>query len=72
MAIQKGKMSFSNAAYTILKTAKRPLGPAKIAELAIERGIIETSSKRPAATMASRLLGDDRFVSAGSGKWMLK
>lgn len=68
----KGKMSFSDAAYKVLKSEKKPLSPTEVVELAIRRRLIETESKRPGATMAARLWSDDRFVSVGAGKWTLK
>ena len=72
MALIEGKMSFSNAAYEILKTSRKPLTPTEIVELAIGRGLIKTRSSRPGGTMASRVWADKRFVSAGSGKWKLE
>jgi len=72
MARSEGKMSFSNAAYEILKTSKTPLGPKEIADKAIEKRLIVSKSKRPGATMAGRLWSDKRFVSAGDGKWILR
>jgi len=68
----KGKMSFSDAAYEVLKSENRPLSPTEVVALAIKRKLIGTESKRPGATMAARLWSDDRFVSVGSGKWNLK
>jgi hypothetical protein len=66
-------MSFSNAAYKVLKSSKTPLKPTEVVKIAIEKGFIETNSKRPGATMAARLWGDKkRFVSVGSGKWTIK
>lgn len=67
-----GRMSFANAAYEVLKSAKKPLTPTRVVQEALKRGLIETNSKRPGATMAARLWLDPRFVSAGSGKWTLK
>lgn len=34
-----GAMSFSDAAYKVLKSSKTPLKPTKIAEIAIEKGL---------------------------------
>lgn len=68
----EGRMSFSDAAYEILKSAKTPLGPKEVVDKAIKKGLIVTKSKRPAATMAGRLWSDKRFVSVGSGKWSLR
>jgi len=67
----EGEMSFSDAAYEILKSEKHPMGPTDIVEKAIEKGLIKTNSKRPGATMAGRLWSDKRFISAGSGTWKL-
>jgi len=72
MANVLGQMSFSDAAYEVLKSGKRPLTPTDIAQEAIKKGLLRTNSKRPGATMAARLRSDKRFVSAGSGKWTLK
>lgn len=72
MARIKGKMSFSNAAYEILKSEKKPLSPKEVFELAIKKGLITSEGKTPKASMAARLWSDKRFVSAGSGKWTLK
>ena len=72
MPTPKGKMSFSNAAYEILKTSKVPLKPTEIADKALQKGLILTQSKRPGATMAGRLWSDERFVNAGSGTWKLR
>jgi len=72
MAKVAGRMSFSDAAYRILKYAKIPLTPTEIADRAVKKGLIMTSSKRPGATMGGRLRYDKRFVSASSGKWTLK
>jgi len=68
----KGKLSFSDAAYEVLKAEKKPLSPTEVVELAIKKKLIGTESKRPGVTMAARLWSDERFVSAGSGKWTLK
>ena len=68
----KGKLSFTKASYEVLKAAKNPLSPNEIVNLAISQGLIETESKRPGATMASRLWSNDQFVNVGSGKWTLK
>ena len=67
-----GRMSFRDAAYEILKSSKKPLGPSDIAREAIKRKLIKTNSKRPGGTMGARVRSDKRFVSAGSGKWTLR
>jgi len=71
MAKIEGEMSFSSAAYEVLKTSETPLSPKEIVDKAIEKGLITTHSKRPAATMAGRLWANKRFLSAGNGKWKL-
>lgn len=65
-------MSFSNAAYEILKSEKRPLSPKEVWELATKKGLVATEGKTPRASMAARLWSDKRFVSSGSGKWTIK
>ena len=71
MAKIEGQMSFSNAAYEVLKTSKVPLSPKEIVDEAIEKGLITTHSKRPEATMAGRLWANKRFIRVGNGKWKL-
>ena len=72
MPSPKGKMSFSNAAYEVLKTERKPLSPKQVIELAIKKGLIVTEGKTPRSSMAARLWAGERFVSAGGGKWELK
>jgi len=68
-----GSMSFTEAAYKVLKYSKMPLKPTEVVEIAIKKGFIVTNSKRPGATMAARLWGDrERFVSVGGGRWTIK
>ena len=72
MAKILSKLSFSDAAYEILKAQKQPLTPSEIVDIAIRKGLIITNSKRPGGTMAARVWADKRFVSAGNGRWTLE
>jgi DNA-directed RNA polymerase delta subunit len=69
---RRGTMSFSDAAYNILKSAKAPMTPTQIAQQAVEMRLVVTNSVRPDATMASRMRNDERFVRVGDGNWKLK
>ena len=72
MAKQKGKYSFSNAAYFLLRENGRPMFPSAITKEALAKGLIKTSSKRPEATMGARIRGDGRFETVGGGRWKIK
>ena len=50
-------MTFLEAAEAVLRTAKRPLTVHEITELALERGLVQTHGKTPAATMSAALYG---------------
>jgi len=50
--------SFKEAAYQILREAKRPLKPSEIAKIAVQRKLVETQGKTPEATMGARLYTD--------------
>ena len=70
------KNSFKDAAYTILKEAKRPLKFGEISKLAIQRGIIESSGKTPEASMGAQLYTaikskDSVFVQLGKNQFGL-
>ena len=72
------KYSFKEAAAKILKEADEPLSAKEITELAIEKGLIETSGATPEATMAAQLYTDinkstsSEFKKVGKGKFALK
>ena len=68
----KGRKSFCEAAYEILKRENRPMSPREICDLAIKRRLIVTNSERPSGTMAARLWKSKRFESIGSGKWIIR
>ena len=69
-----GKLSFTEAAYQVLKSEKKPLTPTEVVKIAIKRKLIVSNSKRPAATMAGRLYSNrgKRFESVGSGRYVIK
>ncbi|OKL38956.1 restriction endonuclease [Pontibacter flavimaris] len=72
------KVSFKEAAIQILNEADEPLSSQQIVEIALERGIIETSGATPEATMAAQLYTDinknkhSKFKKVGKGKFALK
>lgn len=72
MAKKKGRLSFTDAAYEVLKDQGRSITLSEITDLAISQGLIKTESKRPKATMGARLRNDKRFIRAGEGKWTLR
>ena len=73
--------SKTEAAYKILKEAKRPLHVAEIVKIAIAKKMIKTKGKTPESTLAVDLLLENRrkteqgiklrFVKVGSGTWGL-
>lgn len=72
-------MSFSEAAYQILKRTGLSLSADEITSAALSGGLISTSGKTPSATMSARLYMDikdkgnaSRFVKAEKGKFALK
>ncbi len=58
--------TFKQAAYEILKTAKKPLHYTEITRLALESGILETEGSTPEATMISQLTTDIKIKSDAS------
>jgi hypothetical protein len=73
------KNTFFEAAQKVLKEKGMPLKVEEITNLAIERGMINTSGKTPAATMGARIYIDIKnkgnkslFVKFGRGKFGLK
>ena len=72
------KMSFKDTAYSILKSAKEPLSAQEIADRAMQKGILSTDGKTPAATMGAQLYIDinknkkTRFKKAGRGMFSLR
>ena len=72
-------MTFTDAAYRILKDNKEPMHYKKITEQALKRDYIETEGKTPEATMTARISHEikkkgekSRFVRAGRGIYGLK
>jgi DNA-directed RNA polymerase delta subunit len=73
--------SKTEAAYKILKEAKKPLHVAEIVKIAIAKKMIRTKGKTPESTLAVDLLLENRrkdkqgiktrFVKIGSGTWGL-
>jgi hypothetical protein len=73
--------SKTEAAYKILKEAKKPLHVAEIVKIAIAKKMIKTKGKTPESTLAVDLLLENRrkteqgiklrFVKVGSGTWGL-
>jgi len=48
-------MTFLQAAEEVLRSTKRPLSAREITELALQRGLIQSVGKTPAATMRAAL-----------------
>lgn len=48
-------MTFLQAAEQVLRTAKRPLTAREITEVALRKGLLETSGKTPEASMSAVL-----------------
>jgi len=73
--------SKTEAAYKILKEAKKPLHVVEIIKIAIAKKMIRTKGKTPESTLAVDLLLENRrkteqgiklrFVKVGSGTWGL-
>lgn len=73
--------SKTEAAYKILKDAKKPLHVAEIVKIALAKKMIKTKGKTPESTLAVDLLLENRrkteqgiklrFVKVGSGTWGL-
>ncbi len=71
-------MSFSDAAYKILKDTNRALSAYELTKIALEKHLIETKGKTPEATMWSALYlegqrkgNKSRFLRIGQDKWCL-
>ena len=74
-------LSKTEAAYKILKEAKKPLHVAEIVKIALAKKLIKTKGKTPESTLAVDLLLENRrkteqgiklrFVKVGSGTWGL-
>lgn len=69
-------MTYLDAAYTVLLSAKKPLHYSEITQLALEQNLIVPTGLTPEATMGSRLYTDtqedgSRFVRAGRGMFDL-
>ncbi|MFH1968276.1 MAG: winged helix-turn-helix domain-containing protein [bacterium] len=73
--------SKTEAAYKILKNAKKPLHVEEIIKIAISKKMIETKGKTPESTLAVDLLLENRrkdkqgvkprFIKVGPGTWGL-
>lgn len=50
-------VTFLQAAEAVLRRAKKPMTAAEITDVALRRGLLQTSGKTPVATMSSRLYG---------------
>lgn len=64
--------SYKDTAYQILTEAKKPLHSKEITEIALKRGLLQTSGKTPHATMSAQLVmdvvknkGKSLFIKAG-------
>lgn len=68
----QNNLSFGDAAFEVLKTAKKPMKPKDIIEVAISRRLLVTKSRRPEATLNPILHGDRRFLNVSRGLWQLK
>jgi HJR/Mrr/RecB family endonuclease len=71
------KLSFKDAAIRILGVTGEPMSARDITDRAIADGLIETTGKTPAATMAAQLYvdinkGKSRFRKVGKGRFALK
>lgn len=74
-------MSFTNAAYEILRQAKKPLSAREIFELALKAGLVQTNGKTPQHTMRASLYLENkrrkqrgqrtRFVELKNNHWAL-
>jgi restriction system protein len=72
-------MDFKEAAYQVLKQAKKPLSSRKITEIALRDNLISTQGKTPEASMRARLYLDiqrkgekSKFIKVGKGVFGLK
>lgn len=73
-----GKLSFTDAAYHILKENNKALSSVELVRIALQRGLFETKGKTPEATMWSVLYlegqrkgNQSRFMQIGQDKWCL-
>src|SRR5215207_9353489 len=72
-------MSYADAAYAVLESARRPLHYRDLSRLAIERKLIEPQGKTPEATMNAIIAVDikrkgtrSRFIRIGRGVFGLR
>src|SRR3990167_5274768 len=72
------KLSFSDAAYEILRQTNEALSSVELVDIALLKGLIETKGKTPEATMWSVLYLEgqrngtkSRFILIGKDKWAL-
>ena len=72
-------MTFSEAAYQVLKQVGKPLNANEITAVALKQGIVSTAGKTPSATMGARLYvdvkrkgNDSKFVKVNRGKFALR
>lgn len=52
-----GRVTYLQAAETVLRTASKPLTAGEITEIALRRGLLHTKGKTPAASMSAALYG---------------
>jgi len=72
-------ITFADAAYEILKQARKALSADEITSIALNQNMISTMGKTPSATMSARLYIDiktkgdkSKFIKVGRGKFALK
>src|SRR3990167_7205049 len=72
------KLSFSDAAYEILRQTNEALSSVELVDIALSKGLLETKGKTPEATMWSVLYlegqrkgNESRFIQVGKDKWAL-
>lgn len=72
------KLSYTNAAYKILKNTNEALSSVELVDIALAKNLIETKGKTPEATMWSSLYlegqrkgNKSRFIQVGKDKWAL-
>ena len=71
-------LSYTDAAYEILKKTNEALSSVELVDVALAKGILETKGKTPEATMGASLYlecqrrgNKSRFVKVGRDKWAL-
>lgn len=72
------KLSYTDAAYEILKQTNEALSSVELVDIALTKGTLETKGKTPEATMGASLYlecqrrnNESRFVKVGRDKWAL-